>query len=78
MDYRPLGASGLKVPALSFGAGTFGGSGPLFGHWGNSDAKGIISVVTPKGLAPQPPMPKLNATTATSQPLRVRTMSILL
>lgn len=39
MDYRPLGASGLKVPALSFGAGTFGGSGPLFGHWGNSDAK---------------------------------------
>lgn len=39
MDYRRLGASGLKVPALSFGAGTFGGSGPLFGHWGNSDAK---------------------------------------
>jgi aryl-alcohol dehydrogenase-like predicted oxidoreductase len=39
MDYRSLGASGLKVPALSFGAGTFGGSGPLFSHWGNSDAK---------------------------------------
>ncbi len=39
MDYRRLGASGLKVPALSFGAGTFGGSGPLFGHWGSSDAK---------------------------------------
>ena len=39
MDYRRLGASGLKVPALSFGAGTFGGSGPLFGAWGNSDAK---------------------------------------
>lgn len=39
MDYRPLGASGLKVPVLSFGAGTFGGSGPLFSHWGNSDAK---------------------------------------
>ncbi|SIT57513.1 Oxidoreductase, mocA [Mesorhizobium prunaredense] len=38
MDYRRLGASGLKVPALSFGAGTFGGSGPLFGAWGNSDA----------------------------------------
>lgn len=38
MDYRPLGASGLKVPALSFGAGTFGGRGPLFGAWGNSDA----------------------------------------
>ncbi|TIW30095.1 MAG: aldo/keto reductase, partial [Mesorhizobium sp.] len=38
MDYRRLGASGLKVPALSFGAGTLGGSGPLFGAWGNSDA----------------------------------------
>jgi len=39
MDYRRLGASGLKVPALSFGAGTFGGSGPLFGHWGSSDTR---------------------------------------
>jgi len=38
MDYRPLGNSGLKVSALSFGAGTFGGSGPLFSNWGNSDA----------------------------------------
>lgn len=39
MEYRTLGASGLKVPALSFGAGTFGGSGPLFGAWGDTDAK---------------------------------------
>ena len=39
MDYRNLGRSGLKVPVLSFGAGTFGGSGPLFGNWGTSDAK---------------------------------------
>ncbi|TKT82967.1 aldo/keto reductase [Aquamicrobium sp. LC103] len=38
MEYRRLGASGLKVPALSFGAGTFGGTGPLFGNWGNTDA----------------------------------------
>lgn len=38
MEYRSLGQSGLKVPALSFGAGTFGGSGPLFSHWGQSDA----------------------------------------
>ncbi len=38
MDYRRLGTSGLKVPVLSFGAGTFGGSGPLFGAWGNTDA----------------------------------------
>ena len=38
MEYRQLGASGLRVPVLSFGAGTFGGTGPLFGAWGNSDA----------------------------------------
>jgi aryl-alcohol dehydrogenase-like predicted oxidoreductase len=38
MEYRRLGASGLKTSALSFGAGTFGGSGPLFSHWGTSDA----------------------------------------
>jgi hypothetical protein len=29
MEYRNLGASGLKVPAFSFGTGTFGGEGPL-------------------------------------------------
>lgn len=39
MDYRRLGASGLKVPVLSFGAATFGGTGPLFGNWGTSDAR---------------------------------------
>jgi aryl-alcohol dehydrogenase-like predicted oxidoreductase len=39
MEYRRLGRSGLKVPALSFGTGTFGGRGPLFGAWGNSDAR---------------------------------------
>ena len=39
MEYRQLGASGLRVPALSFGAGTFGGSGPLFSHWGTSGAE---------------------------------------
>jgi aryl-alcohol dehydrogenase-like predicted oxidoreductase len=38
MDYRQLGSSGLRVPALSFGTGTFGGKGPLFGAWGQSDA----------------------------------------
>ena len=37
MEYRFLGASGFKVPALSFGAGTFGGKGPLFSAWGNTD-----------------------------------------
>ena len=38
MEYRQLGKSGLKVPALSFGAGTFGGQGPLFSAWGDTDA----------------------------------------
>lgn len=39
MEYRSLGRSGLKVPVLSFGAATFGGVGPLFRAWGNTDAK---------------------------------------
>jgi aryl-alcohol dehydrogenase-like predicted oxidoreductase len=39
MEYRQLGSSGLRVPALSFGTGTFGGKGPLFSAWGQSDAK---------------------------------------
>ncbi len=39
MEYRRLGASGLLVPALSFGAGTFGGRGELFGAWGDTDAE---------------------------------------
>ncbi|MFI9203100.1 aldo/keto reductase [Streptomyces sp. NPDC053048] len=38
MEYRRLGASGLMVPALSFGAGTFGGRGDLFKAWGSTDA----------------------------------------
>lgn len=39
MEYRQLGSSGLRVPALSFGTGTFGGKGPLFSAWGQSDAR---------------------------------------
>lgn len=39
MEYRQLGASGLRVSALSLGTGTFGGTGPLFGAWGHSDAR---------------------------------------
>lgn len=34
MEYRLLGGSGLKVPALSFGAGTFGGGNEFFNAWG--------------------------------------------
>jgi aryl-alcohol dehydrogenase-like predicted oxidoreductase len=38
MEQRRLGSSDILVPALSFGTGTFGGSGPLFSAWGTSDA----------------------------------------
>ncbi|WP_030157985.1 aldo/keto reductase [Glycomyces sp. NRRL B-16210] len=38
MEFNRLGRSGLHVPALAFGAGTFGGSGPLFGAWGDTGA----------------------------------------
>jgi aryl-alcohol dehydrogenase-like predicted oxidoreductase len=34
MEYRILGGSGLKVPVLSFGAGTFGGGVEFFDAWG--------------------------------------------
>ncbi len=37
MEFRRLGASGLTVPELSFGTGTFGGVGRLAG-WGSTDA----------------------------------------
>jgi aryl-alcohol dehydrogenase-like predicted oxidoreductase len=40
MEYRRLGASGLTIPALSFGTGTFGGKGDFFAAWGNTDATG--------------------------------------
>ena len=53
MEYRHLGASGLKVPALSFGAGTFGGKGEFFSAWGTTDVKEatrLIDVCLDAGL----------------------------
>jgi aryl-alcohol dehydrogenase-like predicted oxidoreductase len=53
MEYRSLGASGLKVSALSFGAGTFGGQGPLFSAWGNSstaEARRLIDICLDAGV----------------------------
>ncbi len=47
MEYRVLGRSGLKVPVLSFGTGTFGGVGQMFSKWGSTDvaeAKRLIDV----------------------------------
>jgi aryl-alcohol dehydrogenase-like predicted oxidoreductase len=37
MEFRQLGKSGLKVPVLSFGTGTFGGGTDFFKAWGASD-----------------------------------------
>jgi aryl-alcohol dehydrogenase-like predicted oxidoreductase len=37
MEFRQLGHSGLKVPVLSFGTGTFGGTNEFFQAWGSSD-----------------------------------------
>jgi aryl-alcohol dehydrogenase-like predicted oxidoreductase len=45
MEYRRVGRSGLVVPELSLGAGTFGGRGPLFGAWGTVDAAGARRLV---------------------------------
>ncbi len=45
MDYRQLGRSGLMVPVLSLGTGTFGGSNEFFQAWGNTDAQGASRLV---------------------------------
>jgi len=37
MEFRTLGRSGLKVPVLSFGTGTFGGGNEFFRAWGATD-----------------------------------------
>jgi aryl-alcohol dehydrogenase-like predicted oxidoreductase len=45
MEYRRLGNSGLKVPVLSFGTGTFGGTTELFKMWGETDVKEATRLV---------------------------------
>ena len=39
MNYRTLGRSGLKVPELCFGTGTFGGANDFFKSWGSTQDK---------------------------------------
>ncbi|MCA6113619.1 aldo/keto reductase [Bradyrhizobium sp. WSM 1738] len=53
MEYRSLGVSGLKVPVISFGTGTFGGEGPLFSAWGRSgaeEARRLIDICLEAGV----------------------------
>jgi aryl-alcohol dehydrogenase-like predicted oxidoreductase len=45
MEYRQLGASGLQVPVLSFGTGTFGGSGEFFKAWGTTQVEEATRLV---------------------------------
>jgi len=54
MEYRFLGASGFKVSALGFGAGTFGGKGPLFSAWGSTDveqARRLLDICLDAGVS---------------------------
>ncbi|MGI4756259.1 MAG: aldo/keto reductase [Janthinobacterium lividum] len=37
MEFRQLGKSGLQVPVLCFGTGTFGGANEFFKKWGSTD-----------------------------------------
>src|ERR1700723_431475 len=45
MEYRQLGASGLKVPVLSFGTATFGGGSAFFKAWGNTQEQEAVRMV---------------------------------
>lgn len=53
MEYRFLGASGIKVPVLSFGTATFGGSNDFFKAWGatqTEEATRLIDICMEAGL----------------------------
>ena len=53
MEFRRLGASGFTVPALSFGAGTFGGEGEFFKAWGGSspeEASRLVAICVEAGV----------------------------
>ncbi|MBX3020730.1 MAG: aldo/keto reductase [Bdellovibrionales bacterium] len=39
MEYRKFGHAGLKVPVLSYGTATFGGTNDFFKPWGDTDVK---------------------------------------
>src|SRR5512141_3183158 len=53
MEFRQLGGSGLRVPALSFGTATFGGGSDFYRAWGSTDvaeAKRLIDMCLDAGV----------------------------
>ena len=53
MEFRQLGGSGFKVPALSMGTGTFGGGNEFFKAWGSSgpeEATKLVSICLDAGV----------------------------
>ena len=53
MEFRQLGKSGLQVPVLCFGTGTFGGSTEFFKAWGSTDvaeARGLVDLCMDAGV----------------------------
>src|SRR5438128_12422325 len=53
MEYRQLGKSGLKVPELCFGAGTFGAANEFFKAWSETtqeEANRIVDICMDAGM----------------------------
>jgi aryl-alcohol dehydrogenase-like predicted oxidoreductase len=53
MEYRQLGNSGLRIPVLSLGTGTFGGTNDFFKKWGETnieEASRLIDICLERGV----------------------------
>lgn len=53
MEYRQLGASGIRIPVLSFGTATFGGTGNFFKAWGSTqvnEASQLVDICLDAGV----------------------------